>query len=40
MTTLERCGQDIEATRLEPPSLIVVGEVVRLREKLDWLTSL
>jgi uroporphyrin-III C-methyltransferase len=25
---------------VEPPALVVVGKVVRLREKLDWLTKL
>src|SRR5205823_4114449 len=28
-----------EAAKLEPPTVIVVGEVVRLREKLNWFES-
>ncbi len=39
-TTLETCVDDIAKADLQPPSLIVIGEVVRLREKLDWFESL
>ena len=35
-TTLERVAQDAEAAGLEPPALVILGEVVRLREALDW----
>ncbi len=33
-TTLGEAGR--AATRIEPPAIVVVGEVVRLRETLDW----
>ena len=36
MTTLETCAEDIATAGLKPPSLIVVGDVVPLREKLGW----
>ena len=36
MTTLDACAADIETAGLKPPSLIVVGDVVPLREKLGW----
>jgi uroporphyrin-III C-methyltransferase len=36
-TTLGRCAADAEAAKLEPPAMVVVGEVVRLRAALDWL---
>lgn len=39
-TTLELCAEDIAKAGLEPPSLIVIGQVVRLRAKLDWLPGL
>lgn len=35
-TTLARAEADVEASGLEPPSVVVVGEVVRLRAALDW----
>jgi uroporphyrin-III C-methyltransferase len=38
-TTLANCDQDIETSGIKPPSLIVVGEVVRLRKDLDWLNA-
>jgi len=28
---------DVEKNRLEPPAMIVVGEVVSLREFLKWM---
>ena len=34
------CVADAEASGLEPPALLVVGEVVRLRAGLDWLGAL
>src|SRR6202046_4608049 len=36
-TTLDRAAADAEASGIEPPVLIVIGEVVRLRAGLDWL---
>ena len=39
-TTLGRCHQDSAAAGIAPPSLIVIGEVVRLRAGLDWLGAL
>ncbi|MDX0430389.1 uroporphyrinogen-III C-methyltransferase [Sinorhizobium medicae] len=39
-TTLCRCETDIAASGLEPPAIVVVGEVVRLRASLDWLGAL
>ena len=39
-TTLEHAERDVTAAGLEPPALIVVGEVVRLRAALDWYGAL
>ena len=39
-TTLADCARDIAASGLTPPSLVVVGEVVRLRQGLDWVGAL
>lgn len=36
-TTLGRAEADVEAAGIEPPAIVVVGEVVRLRASLDWL---
>ena len=33
-TTLARAAEDVAAARIEPPAIIVVGEVVRLRARL------
>ncbi|HMB77178.1 MAG TPA: uroporphyrinogen-III C-methyltransferase [Kiloniellaceae bacterium] len=35
-TSLARCAQDVVDQGLAPPCLVVVGEVVRLRDSLDW----
>jgi len=35
-TTLGTCPADIAAAGIEPPCIVVVGEVVRLRAGLDW----
>lgn len=35
-TTLGACAADIAAAGIEPPCIVVVGEVVRLRSGLDW----
>jgi uroporphyrin-III C-methyltransferase len=39
-TTLGRASADVEASGLQPPAIVVVGEVVRLRPSLDWLGAL
>ena len=39
-TTLGRCHEDAVACGIEPPSLVVIGQVVRLRDGLDWLGAL
>ncbi|WP_207458893.1 uroporphyrinogen-III C-methyltransferase [Azospirillum sp. SYSU D00513] len=40
VTTLEACVEDLAASGLEPPAIIVIGEVVTLRPSLDWLKDL
>ena len=37
VTSLGTCFADLEASGMEPPAIIVIGEVVRLRPVLDWL---
>ncbi len=37
VTTLGACVADVRAHGIEPPAIVVVGEVVRLRAALDWL---
>jgi uroporphyrin-III C-methyltransferase len=37
VTTLARAAHDAEAAGLEPPAVVAIGEVVRLRAALDWL---
>lgn len=39
-TTLARAEADVAAAGLEPPAIVVVGEVVRLRAALDWIAAL
>lgn len=36
-TTLGRAAEDAAKATLEPPAIVCVGEVVRLRAGLDWL---
>ena len=36
-TTLGTCLADIKTSNIKPPSIVVVGDVVNLREGLDWL---
>ncbi len=36
-TTLADAAEDLRASSLEPPILIVVGPIVALRDKLNWL---
>jgi uroporphyrin-III C-methyltransferase len=39
-TTLAKAARDAEAAGIEPPAMVVVGDVVRLRAALDWLGAL
>ena len=39
-TTLARCAGDIATNGINPPALVVIGEVVGLRRGLDWLGAL
>jgi uroporphyrin-III C-methyltransferase len=36
-TTLGTCLEDVKKSNIKPPSVVVVGEVVNLRQGLDWL---
>jgi uroporphyrin-III C-methyltransferase len=36
-TTLQRCVEDAARHGVEPPAIVAVGEIVRLRAGLDWL---
>ncbi len=37
ITTLGNCADDAALSGIQPPAIVVVGEVVRLRDGLDWL---
>jgi uroporphyrin-III C-methyltransferase len=39
-TTLGAAAQDAASAAIEPPALIAIGPVVRLRRELDWLGQL
>ena len=39
-TTLGRCVEDVASSNIEPPAMVVIGEVVRLRDGLDWAGAL
>jgi uroporphyrin-III C-methyltransferase len=39
-TTLGDAAADLSVSEIEPPAIVVVGEVVRLRAALDWLGAL
>ena len=39
-TTLGKAAADVSGSGLEPPAIVVIGEVVRLRAGLDWLGAL
>jgi uroporphyrin-III C-methyltransferase len=39
-STLGNAAADLAAAGLEPPAIVVVGEVVRLRGGLDWLGAM
>ena len=36
-TTLERAAKDVDALGIQPPAIICIGQVVRLRAVLDWV---
>lgn len=39
-TTLGLCGRDVQRYEIEPPAIVVIGEVVRLRAALDWIGAI
>ncbi len=39
-TTLQNAAEDIRKSGIRPPALIVIGEVVNLRQHLDWYEAL
>jgi uroporphyrin-III C-methyltransferase len=39
VSSLETVVDDVEARKMEPPSIIVIGKVVNLHEKLGWFPS-
>lgn len=39
-TTLGRAAADVAAAAIEPPAVVAVGPVVRLRHELDWIGQL
>lgn len=39
-TTLGTCAADAVSSGIEPPAMVVVGEVVRLRAALDWMGAI
>jgi uroporphyrin-III C-methyltransferase len=39
-TTLAHAAADAAKAGIEPPAMIVVGEVVRLRAAMDWLGAI
>lgn len=40
MTTVEKAAGDVEKAQLKPPAIFIVGDVVNLREKLQWFDRL
>ncbi len=39
VTTLENAAEEVNQAGLEPPAMIIVGEIVRLKASLDWAES-
>ena len=39
-TTLGCAEADVEASGLQPPAIVVIGEVVRFRKGMDWLGAM
>lgn len=40
ISTLSQIASDADAAAIIPPAMFILGEVVRLREGLDWLSAL
>ena len=40
VTTVGTAAEDVKKNKLKPPAIFIVGEVVRLREKLQWFDKL
>ena len=36
-TTLRQAEQDVRQHNIQPPAIIAVGEIVKMRQCLDWL---
>ena len=39
ITTLENAAADVEKNKFKPPAIFIVGEVVNLREKIQWFDN-
>ena len=39
VTTLENAAADVAAKNIQPPAIFIVGEVVNLREKINWFDN-
>ncbi len=39
-TTLSRAAADVAVAGIEPPAMVVIGEVVKLRAAMDWLGAM
>ncbi len=39
VSTLENISADVEKNNIKPPAILIVGEVVNLREKLKWFEN-
>lgn len=40
ITTVGKAAEDVRRTGLKPPAIFIVGEVVKLRDKLQWFDKL
>ena len=40
VTTVGKAAEDVAKAQLKPPAIFIVGEVVKLREKLQWFDKL
>ena len=39
-TSLEHCAEESARAGMEPPAIVILGEVVKMRQSLDWLGAL